>query len=100
MCRVYAIFHFCISMPMRWLAGNCHKLKESDFSVRSMGKTIDVLEKAMSDVVNDGSKMLIEGFMCSIWDDFLLEIPEFKEYMKYMFEEKEAPIIVKHKSNL
>ena len=71
MCRVYAIFHFCISMPMRWLAGNCHKLKESDFSVRLMGRTINILEQAMSDVVNDGPKMLSEPFMSSIWDKFL-----------------------------
>ena len=87
MCHVYAIFYFCISIPMRWLASNCHLLKHSNFSVRSMGKTIDMLEETMSDIVNDGSQMLSELFMCDIWTELLVEIPEFKLYMKYLFEE-------------
>ena len=66
MCRVYAIFHFCISIPMRWLAVNCHELKHSNFSVRSMGRTIDMLEQTMSDIVNDGSRMLSKAFMSGI----------------------------------
>ena len=100
MCRVYAIFHFCISIPMRWLAGNCHLLKHCNFSVRSMGRTIDILEEAMSNIVTDGSRMLSEFFMCNIWDELLLEIPEFQSYMNYLFEEKQQPTINKHQSNL
>ena len=100
MCRVYAIFHFCISIPMHWLAGNCHKLKHSNFSVRSMGRTIDMLEKTMSDIVNDGSRMLSELFMCGIWTELLVEIPAFKLYMTYLFEEKQKPTINNNQSNL
>ena len=58
MSRIFAIFHLCISMPMRWLAGNTHKLQTSDWSIRSMGRVIDLLGKAMITISNDGSKML------------------------------------------
>ena len=45
LCRVMAILHFKICMPMWWLAGNTHFLGRMgfDWSSRSMGKAIDAL---------------------------------------------------------
>ena len=67
MSRIFAIFRLCISMPMRWLAGNTHKLQTLDWSIRSMGKVIDLLEEAMTKISNDGNKMLCEVHMMSIF---------------------------------
>ena len=100
MSRIFAIFHLCISMPMRWLAGNTHKLQTSDWSIRSMGKVIDLLEKAMIKISNDGSIMLCEAHMMSIFQPLIDTIPEFAEFVEFMFEHKESPTIIKNESNL
>jgi hypothetical protein len=49
LCRVMAILHFKVCMPMRWLAGNTHALGQTgyDWSARSMGKAIDALHDAL-----------------------------------------------------
>ena len=65
-----------------------------------MGRTIDILEEAMSDIVNDGSRMLSEFFMCNIWAELLVEIPDFQSYMRYLFYEKQQPTINKNQFNL
>ena len=44
--------------------------------------------------------MLLDAFMSAIWKELLLEIPDFKSYMTYMFEQKQTPSIVKNQSNL
>ena len=67
MTRVYAIFHLGISLPMRWLAGNTHRLQNSNWSIRSMGIAIDLLEEALISIADDGNKMLEDEFMMSIF---------------------------------
>ena len=42
--RVCAIIHLSICLPTRWLAGNSHKLAEYNWSVRSMGRIVDMLD--------------------------------------------------------
>ena len=65
LCRVMAILHFNICMPMRWLAGNTHTIGQAgyDWSARSMGKAIDALEDAMVKIEEDGSKFLVLDLM-------------------------------------
>ena len=87
-------------MPMRWLAGNTHKLQTSDWSIRLMGKVIDLLEEAMITISNDGSRMLSNEFMMSIFQSLKDNLPEFAEFMDFMFEHKETPTIIKNESNL
>ena len=73
--RVFAILHFCICMPMRWLVGNTHLLGSQGYhwSYRSMGKAIDALHEAMLVVQSDGSKLLdmdfMEGIFSKIYND-------------------------------
>ena len=60
LCRVMAILHYTICMPMRFLAGNTHHFGQLgyDWSSRSMGLAIDALEEAMIELEKDGSKLL------------------------------------------
>ena len=99
LCRVMAILHFKICMPMRWLAGNTHSIGQAgyDWSARSMGKAIDALEEAMMQIEEDGCKFLDEDFMNEIFskiytnadgDDAPLE--PLEDAMKYQFEEKQT----------
>lgn len=89
LCRVMAILHYTICMPMRFLAGNTHHFGQLgyDWSSRSMGLAIDALEEAMIELEKDGSKLLDEEFMCSIFSKLYNDGPfePLTEYMQYMF---------------
>ena len=94
LCRVFAILHFCVCMPMRWLAGNTHNLGAMgyDWSTRSMGKAIDALHDAMVEIEEDGSKFLDEEFMNDIFskisedaDGNSAPLKPLEEYMDFMF---------------
>ena len=52
--RVCVIIHLSIFMPTRWSAGNSHKLGEYDWSVRSMGKIMDISEESLEEHKEDG----------------------------------------------
>ena len=69
LCRVMAILHYKICMPMRWLAGNTHKIGSAGYnwSARSMRRPIDALHEAMLEVEKDGSNLLDEDFMNDIF---------------------------------
>src|SRR6056300_1299243 len=99
LCRVMAILHFKICMPMRWLAGNTHTIGQAgyDWSARSMGKAIDALEDAMVKIEEDGSKFLDEDFMNEIFSKIYtnadgedVPLESLEDAMKYQFEEKQT----------
>ena len=102
LCRVMAILHYKVCMPMRWLAGNTHTIGSVgyDWSARSMGKAIDALDEAMAEVEKDGSKFLDEDFMNNIFakiytDEEGNDVPlePLVDAMRYQFEEKQTPRI-------
>ena len=65
-----------------------------------MGKVIDLLEGAVITISNYGSRMLSDEFMMSIFQSLKDDLPEFAEFMDFMFEHKETPTILKNESNL
>ena len=86
--RVCSIVHLCICLPMRWLAGNSHLLSEYGWSVRSNGRAIDLLEKALEAIEADGYIFLDEEFMFGIFWELMEELPPFKDYLTHMYESK------------
>ena len=99
LCRVMAIVHFKICMPMRWLAGNTHLIGAIgyDWSSRSMGKAIDALYDSMVEIETDPSKFLDENFMNAIFDKIYTDtdgnegpLEPLVDAMKYQFEEKQT----------
>ena len=54
--RVCAIVYLSICIPTRWLAGNSQKLEKYNWSIRSMGKVVDILDVALEEIANDGTK--------------------------------------------
>ena len=77
--RLCSIVHLTICMPMRWLAGNSHELAEFDWSARSNGRAIDLLERSLEAIVADPSKILDEEFMYGIFWELMEEMAPFKE---------------------
>ena len=68
LCRVLAILHFKICMPMQWLAGNTDSLGLCgyDWSSCSMGKANDALHNALVKIKMNGKLFLDESFMNSV----------------------------------
>ena len=97
LCRVMAILHFKICMPLRWLAGNTHLLGQMgyDWSSQSMGKAIDALESTLVDIECNGELYLNEDYMSKIFDNIYTDsngnsapLKPLQDAMKYMFETK------------
>lgn len=92
LCRVCAILHYSISMPMRWLAAKTQALAEYNWSIRSMGRAIDLVFTAVRKIKDDGSLLLNSDFMNSIFDVLRTELPPFDEFLKHIFEERRSKI--------
>ena len=84
--RVCAIIHLSICIPTRWLPGNTHKLDKYDWSVRVMGKIVDILDVVLEEIEKDGSKIMDEQFMMGLFDKIKLTLPPFQEYYKHIYE--------------
>ena len=93
--RFFAIVHAAICMPFRWLAGTTHKLAHRNWGPRSMGRAIDILHSACSDIVANTRLIHDKSFMMNIFDELVSELPEFKEYMTREFETKTSNFVVK-----
>ena len=100
LCRVFAIVYFSISLPLRWLAGNSHLLSKFDWSIRSMGKAIDLLEDAMLTIEADSSKFLEDDFMMNIFKPISSTMKDFSDHLQFVFEQKVTPTISKNEFNL
>ncbi len=65
--RVASILHLAVVIPMRWLAGNTHKLSEYGWGECSMGRVITFLHDAFVDVQVDGLLMLDKNFIMNVF---------------------------------
>ena len=63
---VCSTVHLSICFSTRWLAGNCHKLYYYNWSVCTMGRMADILEKSLGSILNDGKIVLDEDLMMGI----------------------------------
>ena len=92
-----SIFHISVCIPFRWLAGKTHELKDygTDFGwgAMSMSRFIDTLYKKMNELHKSPSLIVDDGFMMSIFDEYLLELPPFEEYWKATFEKRQMSVV-------
>ena len=86
--RIYSIIHLSICLPTRWLAGNSHKLGEFDWSIRSMGRVVDLLEESLVVLENKGQLITDERFMMGIFRKLYDVLPPFRDYEIHMYEHK------------
>ena len=86
---LYAIIHYSINMPMRWLAGKTHALAEYDWSVTKMATAVDRLHDALVQIEQDGKKIADEDYMLSIFEP--LKLSPLDNFMSYIFDVKRSP---------
>ena len=81
--RVASIFFFAVIVPMRWLAGNTHKLAHRNWGERSMSKAIDLLHTAFKKVAKDGRHFLDYNFIMNIFQPLYEQLPELRDYLDF-----------------
>jgi hypothetical protein len=86
--RVASIFFFAVIVPMRWLAGNTHKLAHRNWGERSMSKAIDLLHTAFKKVAKDGRHFLDYNFIMNIFQPLYEQLPELRDYLDFFKEDK------------
>eukprot|EP00956_Cyclotella_meneghiniana_P030608 scaffold77601_cov18-Cyclotella_meneghiniana.AAC.1 len=81
--------YLSVIVPLRWLAGNTHKLAHRNWGERSMGKALDLLHEAFVKIRSDPSLLLKETFIMNIFKPLYAQLPELKDYLNYYREEGE-----------
>ena len=77
--RLLSILHVSVCMPVRWLAGKTHELKEhNQWGPMSMGRVLDTLEASMIEIAANPNTILDENYMMNIFKVYIEELPPFK----------------------
>ena len=92
-CRVVAICHISMCLPLRWLAGNSHQLTEYDWNIRSMGRNIDALEESLMRIEEKSKLITDEEHMMNMFKDFQDELPPLHECLLHVFEDKMQKVV-------
>ena len=90
--RLLSILYIAICIPLRWISGKTHTLKEYNWGARSMGRVLDVLEASLEKIKADPKLIYSEIYMMNIFQEFIEELPPLKEYLKHEFEIKKMAI--------
>ena len=97
--RLLSILHVSVCMPVCWLAGKTHELKEhNQWGPMSMGRVLDTLEASMIEIAANPDKILDENFMMNIFKEYIEELPPFKEYWERTFQKKQMAVIARKSS--
>ena len=94
--RFLCIVYFAICIPMRWLAGKTHALKdfpvgdttEEKWCTWSMGRVLETLHEQLGEIIAFPSLFLSEKYMMNFFSKYANELPPFKEYLKIMFNNR------------
>ena len=78
--RLLGIIHLSCMLPLRWLAGNTHKLKDHNWGVRSMSKALNVFYEKLQIIQANPRIVLSESFMMSLFGGIMANLPPFKDY--------------------
>ena len=92
---LFAILNVAICMPVCWLAGNTHKLAHHNWGARSIGRVFDILHTALNNILDDITLIHDKSTMMFIFQDIVEELPEFKAFLVYEFQNKKTEFVVK-----
>ena len=95
--RLFAILNVYSCMPVRWLAGNTHKLAHHNWGAWSIGCVFDILHTALNNILDDITLIHDKSAMMFILQDIVEELPEFKSFLVYEFHNKKTDLLSSHK---
>ena len=61
-----------------------------------MPKDVDLMDKAFAEITKDGNLKLDDDFMMNTFEPLAKKINPFKEYLTYMFEERQSCPVGSH----
>ena len=93
--RLFAILDVAICMHVCWLAVNTHKIAHHNWGARSIGRVFDILHTALNNILDDITLIHDKSTMMFIFQDIVQELPEFKEFLVYKFQNKKTEFVVK-----
>ena len=87
--RFLCIVYFSICIPVHWLAGKAHELKdfpvwgprEEQWCTRSMGRFLDTLHEKLGEIITFPYLFLSEQYMMNLFSEYANELPPFKDYL-------------------
>ena len=82
---LFTILNVAISMPVRWLAGNTHKLAHHNCGDRSIGRVFELFHTALNNILDDITLIHEKSTMMFIFQDIIEELPEFKAFLVNKF---------------
>ena len=88
--RVLSILNIYLCLALRWLSGNYGDLGKYGFGVTDMPKAVDLMDKASDEITKDRNLMLDDKFIMKSFEPLAKKINPFKEYLTYMFEERQS----------
>ena len=91
--RLLSILHISICVPFCWLVGKTHELKHCNWGPISMGRVLDTLEAKIKNIKRQLTFILDEDFMMTIFQEYIDELPEFKDYLDTTFKAKQMAVV-------
>ena len=76
--RVFSILHISLCIPLRWLAEKCGNLRKYGFGVAYIPTSVDLMDKAFSEITKEGNLMLDDDFVMNIFEPLAKKIKPFK----------------------
>ena len=67
MFRLFSVAEISIVMPMRWFAGNSHKLMNYGWSMQSNGRLLDTLHESMLQLKEEPANIINNQFTMNIF---------------------------------
>ena len=93
--RLFAILNVAVCMPVCWLSGNTHKLAHHNWGACSIGRVFDILHTPLNNILDDSTLIHYISTMVFIFQDMLGELPEYKAFLVYEFQNKKTEFVVK-----
>ena len=90
--KLLSILHIAICIPLCWILGQTHKLKNYNWGARLMGRVLNVLETSLEKIEADPKLAYSEIYMMNIFHELVEELPPFKDYLQHQFECKKMAI--------
>ena len=87
------MLHISVFMPLRWLSGNCGDLYQHNFAVSDIASAVEIIDKALYEVLIDGEKLIDEDFMMDIFYGITKKLPPLQEHLDFMFSTKKFNLV-------
>ena len=59
----------------------------------AIGRALDILHKALKNLMKHPKLIIDEDYMMGVFNEYIEELPSFKEYWTFMFDKKQMSVV-------